>query len=95
MRVRLDAGRQSQPNGRDRSALPGQPVQEAQFVEVVDDDAADARPQGLVQFFRGLVVAVEMDALSRETPREGHVQLPARNDVEVESFFLKQLGHRR
>ena len=61
----------------------------------VQDDPPDPGVKGLVQFTRGLVVAVENEAPRREIRHPCDVKFPARRDVKVETLLVDQPGHRR
>ena len=69
VRVRLDARRHAHQHGRRACPSADERLEAVELVERVDDDPADAGVERGAQLGGRLVVAVEHDALGRETRR--------------------------
>ena len=83
VRVRLDARGDGQQDRGLGLHLPGQPVEQLQFVEVVHDDPADALDEREAQFLFRLVIAVEVQRRAGDAPPPSGVDLAAGGDVDV------------
>ena len=94
--VRLDSGRDPHQDLRSLRS-PGDGLQEAtqagDLVERVDDDPADALPQGCRQLVGRLVVAVKDEPLRRDAAGECDMELATGRDVEVHALLVGQTGH--
>ena len=60
-------------------------------MERIDRDTSDAGFNRFAEFMTSLVVAVEVDLLSREVSSKSKCQLAASNHVDVHSLFLDYL----
>jgi hypothetical protein len=91
MRVCFDAGSDAQEHLGAGIEL----LESVEFVEAVDDNAADADFDGAGQLGVGLVVAVEHHAVWGDPGIEGDVQLAPGGDVDSHAFFVHETGHGR
>ena len=73
----------------------GEALQAVDLVEGVDDDAAHPGIESAHQLRLGLVVAVQHQARRGHAGGQGHVQLPARGDVEPHALLVGQARHGR
>ncbi len=87
VRVGFDARRDADQNRLRDTALLGHCREALHLVEGVDDHATDAGVEALREFVVGLVVAVDLDALHRETRAHGVCELSARC-AEQRAVFL-------
>ena len=89
MRMRFYTWRNAQQHINLLAFVGSKGVQQMQLVEIVDDEAADVGIKRHVDFIRRFVVAVEMNALCREAGFQRRVQFAVGNDVERQSFLLR------
>ena len=81
MRVRVDAGRQTQQNRLRFPFLSGNAVERKQLVLVINDKGAHPDVQRVSDVRVGLVVAVKIDVRRIKSRLAGRVQLAGRNDI--------------
>ena len=79
--------------GCDSPTLLGHRREPIHLVEGVDDDAAHSCVETLGQFVVGLVVAVHLDALHRESSAQRERQLPATSAQQRAALLLDDLEH--
>jgi hypothetical protein len=84
------AGRHAQHHAPAR----GDPLEPLELVEVVDDDAPDARIDRHLELAHGLRVAVHGDRRRLEAGRQRQRQLAARRDVAAEPLLAQHAQHR-
>lgn len=95
MRLRLHPGRHAYEYvWRKRSEVSNQLVDAIHFVEGVDHDAADTRPESLRDFDKSFVIAMEDNAVGIDASPERNVKFSTRGDINVETFFVNKLSHR-
>ena len=63
------------------------------FIETVNNDVMHAFTNGVVQFIRRLVVAVQYTAIGRHTSTECYEEFSTCCHVEHEAFFVYQFCH--
>ena len=63
------------------------------FIETVNNDVMHAFTNGVVQFIRRLVVAVQYTAIGRHTSTECYEEFSTCCHVEHEAFFVHQFCH--
>ena len=85
VRVRVYGRRDPDEYGLRASGCSCGLVQQAQFVEAVDDEVADPPRDGLLDLVRRLVVAVEVHGREVDPRSAEHGYLPARHDVEPQA----------
>ena len=88
MRMCIDTRLNSEHNASRLALLLTHLFQLVQFIDVVYNDSADLIIQCHLQFFGGLVVAVETNFAAVKSGLHRRVQLPAGNNVYAQAFFL-------
>ena len=88
MRVCIDTRLNSEHNASGLALLLTHLFQLVQFIDVVYNDSADLIIQCHLQFFGGLVVAVETNFAAVKSGLHRRVQFPAGNNVYAQAFFL-------
>jgi hypothetical protein len=95
VRVRRDAGGDAQEDPLGPAGRAHERLEPLDLVEVVDDDVADPRLDGLAQLAVGLRVAVQVDARRVEAGGQGHRQLAAAGDVAGQALLGEDPQDRR
>ena len=90
--VGIDAGGHPQQHFLGNARGGGHFFQQGKLVETVDDNAAYLPLHGLLQLFRGLVAAVEVDQFLGEVHHLGHRQFAAGNHVQPQTLRREDLG---
>ncbi len=93
MGVGVNARGDPQQNPRDFADSAGQPVQERQLLKAVRHIPADPRLQGLQQFCRRFVVAVEVDPLRGNPRLQGRMQLSSGDHIDAQPLLPDDLAH--
>ncbi len=93
VRVGLHARRDADEDRLGRPALLGHRREPVHLVEGVDDDAAHAGVEALGELVVGLVVAVHLHALHRESSAQRERELPAAGTQQRAAFLLDDLQH--
>src|SRR5690606_30347022 len=94
MRMRFDAWSDAEKHTHYVVFLFGDLVQHIQLIKIVHDDAANIRVNRHLQFFRRLVVAVEMNLFNRESGAKSGIQFAVRHYIKRHAFFFRDTAHR-
>jgi len=94
VRVRIDARRQAEEHVHRPGAARRQAGELRDFLQAIDDDAADTALEGQLQLGVRLVVPVHGDPFGRKAGLEGGVQLAAGGDIQVHPLLVHDADQR-